>query len=145
MQKTVYRPQDYAGYARAVVVEHTDHRHVSMAGVIATDEEGNIVGDDMAAQTRRVYENIEAHLADLGGGLDDIIRHRVFVTSMDETAVDGFHDAHAEFFDAPVQFPAGTLVEIGSLVLNDAMIEIEIEAVIPDDEWETSVNRADDT
>lgn len=140
MHKTVYEPQGPLGYARAVVVEQSDHLDVSMAGVIATDQSGSIVGvDDMGAQTRRVYGNIERHLAELGGGLEDVVRHRVFVTTMEEDAVDAFHEAHKEFFEAPERFPAGTLVEIESLALPDAMIEIEVEAVVPADGWETTV------
>ena len=140
MRKTVYRPQAFAGYARAVVVEYPTHDHVSMAGVIATDETGAIVGaGDMGAQTRQVYGNIERHLGELGGGLSDVVRHRVFVTTRDDDAVDAFHGSHKEFFEEPERFPAGTLVEIDSLALEDAMIEIEIEAVLPDDGWETTV------
>jgi len=140
MQKTVLNPNEHAGYARAVVVEKPTHDHVSMAGGIPTDEEGNVVGEgDMKAQTRRVYENIERHLAELGGELSDVVRHRVFVTTMEEEAVDGYHEAHTEFFDDPENLPAGTLVEIDGLVLEDAMIEIEVEAIIPDDGWETTV------
>jgi len=140
MRKTVLNPNEHAGYARAVVVEKPTHDHVSMAGVIPTDEDGNVVGnDDMKAQTRQVYENIEGHLEALGGGLEDVVRHRVFVTTMDASAVDAYHEAHTEFFDEPERLPAGTLVEIDGLVLEDAMIEIEIEAIVPDDGWETTV------
>lgn len=140
MRKTVYRPQGYAGYSRAVVIEYPDRTEVSMAGVIATDEEGNIVGEnDMKAQTRQVYENIATHLAELGGSLEDVIRHRVFLTTMADDAVDAYHEAHMEFFDEPERFPAGTLIEIDGLVLEEAMIEIEIEAIVPADAWETSV------
>ena len=146
MRKTVYDPQEFGGYARAVVVEHPTHRDVSMAGVIATDGAGNVVGgDDVGAQTRRVYENIEGHLDELGGGLEDVVRHRVFVTTMEESAIDAFHEAHLEFFDEPERFPAGTLVEIESLALPDAMIEIEVEAVVPADGWETTVTGSDRT
>lgn len=140
MERTVYRPQGYAGYSRAVAVEKSDHTHISMAGVIATDEDGSIVGPgDMGAQTRQVYQNIDRHLGEFGGSLEDIIRHRVFVTTMAKDAVDAYHDAHKEFFEQPPQFPAGTLVQIGSLALPDAMIEIEVEAILPDDAWETTV------
>lgn len=140
MRKTVYRPQEFAGYARAVVVEMPTHKDVSMAGVIATDEDGDIVGKgDVGAQTRRVYENIEGHLGELGGGLEDVVRHSVFVTTMEDGAVDAFHEAHKEFFEEPARFPAGTLVEIESLALEEAMIEIEVEAIVPDDRWETTV------
>lgn len=143
MQKTVYRPQDYAGYSRAVVVEKEERREVSMAGVIPSDAEGNVVGvDDMYEQTRFVYERIGEHLAHLGGDLEDVVRHRVFVTTMDEDAIDAYHEAHGTFFDEPEGFPAGTLIEVDGLVLDEAMIEIEIEAVIPDDGWETTVHRS---
>ncbi len=145
MRKTVLRPQDHAGYARAVIVESPQYEHVSMAGVIATDEAGLVVGEgDMAAQTRQVYDNIAGHLQELGGGLEDVIRHRVFVTTMDDDAINGYHAAHTEYFEEPARFPAGTLVEIDSLVLEEAMVEIEIEAIIPDDGWETTVRRPDE-
>jgi len=144
MRKTVYRPQEFAGYARAVVVEHPTHDHVSMAGVIATAEDGTIVGPgDMGAQTRQVYENIERHLGELGGGLEDVVRHRVYVTTMEDDAFDAFHEAHKSFFEEPERFPAGTLVEIDSLALPDAMIEIEVEAYLPEDGWETTVAGSD--
>lgn len=140
MQKPVYNPIEYAGYSRAVVIEHPTYKDVSKAGVIATDAEGHIVGkDDMKTQTQRVYENIQTHLNELGGSLEDIIRHQVFVTTMEESAVDAFHEGHMEFFEEPKGFPAGTLIEFDSLVLEDAMIEIEIEAIIPADGWETDV------
>lgn len=139
MHKTVLRPQDGAGYSRAVVIDHATHEHVSMAGVIPTDEQGNLVGDDMKSQTRQVYQNIRRYLDELGGGLEDVIRHRVFVTTMDANAIDGYHEAHTEFFEESERYPAGTLVEIESLVLDDAMIEIEIEAIIPADGWDATV------
>lgn len=142
MERTVYRPQDGAGYARAVVIDHPTHQQIAMAGVIPTDDAGNIVGsDDMYAQTQQVYANIADHLAEFGGELADIIRHRVFVTTMSDEAINGFHDAHTELFDSPEDFPAGTLVEIESLVLGEAMIEIEVDAVIPHDGWEHTVEQ----
>lgn len=140
MRKTVYNPIDFAGYARAVVVEHPSFKDVSLAGVVATDEQGHVVGKgDMETQTRRVYENIQNHLDEFGGRLEDIIRHRVFVTTMAESAIDGFHEGHKAFFDKPELFPAGTLIGVDSMVLDEAMIEIEIEAIIPEDGWETEV------
>ena len=48
------------------------------------------------------------------------------------------HEVRAEFFERP-HYPAATMVGVADLLSEDALIEIEIEADIPDNSWDTDV------
>jgi enamine deaminase RidA (YjgF/YER057c/UK114 family) len=142
MEKRTLRPVDDRGFARAVSVSEPTHERVFVSGAIAVDREGTLVGaGDMAAQTRYVYERIEEYLGELGGSMDDLLRVRVYVTTMEDDAVDGYREGRADFYGDPEHYPASTLVEIDSLVRDGAMVEVDAEAIIPDDDWSATVQR----
>ena len=139
MEKTTLHPVDGRGFARAVSIAEPTHRRVFVSGAIAADEEYDLVGEgDMEAQTRYVYERIREYLRELGGSMDDLVRVRVYVTTMDDDALAGYRAARAAFYDEPEHFPASTLVEVESLVLEGAMVEVDAEAIVPDDGWEAT-------
>lgn len=139
MEKTTFRPVDGRGFARAVSVTEPTHERVFLSGVIPADEEYNLVGEgDMQAQTRYVYERIESYLEAFDGELDDIVRLRVYVTTMDDDVIAGYREGRAAFYDDPEHYPASTLVEVESLVLEGAMVEVDAEAIVPDDGWEAT-------
>lgn len=114
-----------AGYARAVRVGDVIH----VSGTTATDENGNVVGADTAAQTRYAIQKIERAIVALGGTLRDVVRTRVFVSDIQhwEQAA----RVHGEFF-GDIR-PANTLVE-AKLVGAQYLVEVEAEAVITKDE-----------
>lgn len=62
-----------------------------------------------------------------GGTFDDIVSVTVFVTDMSGLAA--IHEVRPKFFKPP--YPAGTLVQVNSLVDPRLMIEINAVAVIP--------------
>ena len=70
---------------------------------------------------QRVYEALN----DLGAGLSDVVRTRMFIT--DFTCFDQIADAHRELFSEHP--PGATMVEVAALVHDDMIIEIEVEAV----------------
>lgn len=142
MEKTTLRPVDGRGFARAVSVSEPTHERVFVSGAIAANEEYNLIGEgDMEAQTRYIYEQIRDYLEELGGGLDDLIRVRVYVTTMDDADLDGYRAGREEFYDAPEHYPSSTLVEVDSLVLEGAMVEVDAEAIIPGDGWDAEIQR----
>jgi enamine deaminase RidA (YjgF/YER057c/UK114 family) len=142
MEKTTLHPVDGRGFARAASVNEPTHERVFVSGAIAADEEYTLVGEgDMEAQTRYVYEQLRGYLADLGGDLDDLVRVRVYVTTMDDDDLDGYRAGRRAFYDDPAHYPASTLVEVDSLVLEGAMVEVDAEAIVPDDGWDASVQR----
>lgn len=113
------------GYSRAVRVG----RLVEVAGTTAVDADGNVVGaGDPGAQARYALEKIGKALAEAGGGLENVIRTRIFVTDIARWSEVG--RAHGEVFGAIR--PASTLVGVASLVRPDLLVEIEATAVLPD-------------
>lgn len=111
-------------YAEGVVVHLTDAKRVFVSGVVAD-------GETIESQTRSVLEYVEGLLADYGGGMGDIVRVRVFIShpEMDEETPETVHDVRNEFFRRE-HLPSSTLVE------DNYMIEIDVDAIIPADRWD---------
>ena len=101
--------------------------HVS--GTTATDSEGRIVGKgDSYLQAVQAIGNIRAALEAIGSGLRDVVRTRMNVT--DIGAWEEVGRAHGEAFDAVR--PAATMVEVRRLVDPEMLVEIEVEAILPE-------------
>ncbi len=77
--------------------------------------------------------------------MDDIVITRYYVREdhLNRTTQASIHEARDEFFDRP-HYPASTMIGTGSLLVEDALVEIEIEAEIPDEDWETDVLTEED-
>lgn len=86
---------------------------------------GRLVDGDVPAQTRRVFANLEAVLRAAGGGLDDVVKVNVYLTTMDDFGA--MNEAYAEVFTAP--YPARTTVAVAGLPLG-ARVEIEVVAMV---------------
>ncbi len=114
------------GYSRAVRIGN----HIFLSGTTATDAQGEIVGvGDPYAQTRQILDNIAAALRRAGATLDDVVRTRIFVTDISQWEAVG--RAHGEVF-AKIR-PACTMVEVARLIAPELLVEIEADAVIPED------------
>ena len=56
-----------------------------VSGIVPVDSEGALVGrDDVVAQTRQVFENMQAILAAVGCGFEDVVKVTVFLTNVDD-------------------------------------------------------------
>jgi enamine deaminase RidA (YjgF/YER057c/UK114 family) len=115
------------GYSRAVRAGP----HIVVAGTTATDESGNVVGlGDPYAQARRAFENALAAVRALGGDVEHVVRTRMYVT--DASTWRDVGRAHAEVF-GDVR-PAATLVEARALVAPELLVEVELDAIVLEEE-----------
>lgn len=115
-------------YSRGVVVDHKTHKRVFMSGVTPVET----ADDDAPAQVREVLEFIQEKLNDHGGTMNDVVRIRVLVEDIENQNFEQIHKIRNKFFD-PDHHPASTLVEVSKIVRGT--IEIEVEAIVPDDGW----------
>ena len=102
-----------------------------MAGQVATDKAGTIVGKgDLVAQFRQVCENMKALLLARGGQMNDIVKLTMYVLSKADykAKAKDIGLVYREYFGR--HFPAMTLVEVKGLYDDDCAIEIEGVAVV---------------
>ena len=85
---------------------------------------GTIVGGNIEAQTRQVFNNIEAVLAGAGLTLDNVVKTTVFLKDINDFAK--MNEVYKEFFAADP--PARSAFQAAALPRN-ALIEIESVAV----------------
>jgi 2-iminobutanoate/2-iminopropanoate deaminase len=111
------------GYSHATRVGNT----LYIAGQIALDPSGNLVGkDDAEAQTLQVYANLQSILEEQGGTLQHIVKLTTYLT--DRRHLEGFRRARNQTFSEP--FPPNTLLFISGLAQPDYLVEIEAIAVL---------------
>ena len=114
-------------YAPVVTVHGADHAHVYIAGQLPREPGGAIVGKgDMRAQIRKVCENIGKGLAHAGATFDDVVRSTTYVTDIQEY----YRCSAVRFEYFKKNRPASVLIQIVRLGHPDAMVEIEVEAII---------------
>jgi reactive intermediate/imine deaminase len=82
---------------------------------------GTLVAGDIAAQARRVFENLKAVCTAAGGTFDQVVRVGIYLTDLSNfAAVNG---VMKEYFHEP--FPARSTIGVASLPLN-AQVEIDM-------------------
>lgn len=116
------------GYSHVVVAPAG--RLVAISGQVALDKDGNVVGaGDFEAQCTQVFENLKAALQSVGLGFADVIRTDMYVTDLKHLAA--LREVRSRYLpeDAP---PASTLLQVEALFRPELMIEVSVEAVIPD-------------
>jgi 2-iminobutanoate/2-iminopropanoate deaminase len=86
---------------------------------------GNLVPGDIAAQTRRVFQNIGEILKAAGTSFDAVVRTTVYLMDMNDFAA--MNEVYATFFTAPA--PARATVQVARLP-KDARVEIDVIAAL---------------
>lgn len=110
------------GYSRAVRVGNI----IEVAGTTAMDGDVLVGKGDLYAQTVYIFKKIEKVLLEAGASLSDVVRTRMFVTSISQWEEAG--RAHGEFF-RDIK-PVATMVEVSNLIDKELLIEIEVTAVV---------------
>ena len=101
---------------------------IYIAGQLARDIDGNIVGpNDMRAQLEQTFKNLSACLAAAGATWADVVKTNTYVT--DYEAFSQHREVRMRHFG--VATPTSTTIQISRLAQPEAMVEIEMIAVIP--------------
>ena len=82
---------------------------------------GQIVAGDIAAQTRRVFDNLGAVLKAGGRTFADVVRTTVFLADMNDFAA--VNEVYGTYFSEP--YPARATVQVARLP-KDARVEIDL-------------------
>ncbi len=111
------------GFSRAVRVG----QHIAVSGT-APIGEGGRVSPDPGEQARRCWEIALGALAELGGRPEHVLRTRHFVTDLE--VVDVVSAVHGEIF-GEIR-PASTMVQVAGLLDERWLVEVELDAVVPE-------------
>jgi reactive intermediate/imine deaminase len=116
--KSASAPQAIGPYSQAVRSGNT----LYFSGQTPIDPAtGTLIAGDIAAQARRVFENLKAVCAAAGGTFDQVVRVGIYLTDLSNfAAVNG---VMKEYFHEP--FPARSTIGVASLPLN-AQVEIDM-------------------
>jgi enamine deaminase RidA (YjgF/YER057c/UK114 family) len=129
----ILQPANWArpkGYANGVAAKG---RMVFVSGMIGWDARGAFRSADFADQARQALVNVVAVLAEAGARPEHIVRMTWYVIDKREyvAAYPRIGVAYREIVGR--HFPAMTAVEVAALIEDEAKVEIEVTAVVPDD------------
>jgi enamine deaminase RidA (YjgF/YER057c/UK114 family) len=111
------------------VVAARGERMVYVSGQVAMDAAGELVGgEDLAAQTEQVMENLGVALAAAGASFEDVVKITTFVVGYQPEHRAAISAVRSRYLSAENP-PASTLVGVSALAAPGWLIEIEAVAV----------------
>ena len=97
---------------------------VFLSGQLGADTKGNLVSEDVVAQTQKAFENIGILLEASDLTYDDIVKTTVLLDDMNDFAK--MNEEYVKYFNEP--FPARSCFEVAKSPKN-AKVEIECIAI----------------
>jgi enamine deaminase RidA (YjgF/YER057c/UK114 family) len=114
------------GYSQVATV--TGGTIVFVAGQVALDKSGNVVGkDDFRAQVQQVFENLKAAIEAAGGTFDDVIKLNSYF--LDLSHLPEFREVRDKYVNVKNP-PTSTAVQVPRLFRPEFLVEIEVVAVV---------------
>ncbi|PZQ18774.1 MAG: reactive intermediate/imine deaminase [Rhodanobacter denitrificans] len=113
-------PQAIGPYSQAVRAGDT----VYLSGQIPLDPAtGTLIDGDIAAQTRRVFDNLRAVCEAAGGSLAGLVRIGIYLTDLGDFAT--VNDVMKDYFGAP--YPARSTIQVSALPRG---ANVEVDAIL---------------
>ena len=105
---------------------------IFVGGQMSIDEQGRVIGHDIATQTRNAFESIRNVLAEAGARMDDVVKHNVYYdfTGDDEEVsrlLAEMNQIRLDYFSEPG--PTSTEIRAG-LTVEGALVEVEAVAAM---------------
>ncbi|MBI2877752.1 MAG: hypothetical protein HYY20_12815 [Candidatus Tectomicrobia bacterium] len=99
-----------------------------VSGQVALDPAGKVVGQegDMAAQTRQVFENLQAILGAAGASLDDVVKLHSYLP--DVSRYGAGHEVRARYLTR--DYPASRGVGVKALAFPGLLLEVDVIAAL---------------
>ena len=114
------------GYSQVARV--SDGILVFIAGQVALDTAGNVVGkDDFRGQIRQVFENLKAAVDAAGGTMNDVIKLNTYL--LDLSHLPDFREVRDQYINLKAP-PLSTAVQVTGLFRREFLVEIEAVAVV---------------
>jgi len=99
---------------------HNSKYTMEISGKLGIDPITGKLADGIGEQTEKAIEGIKSILAEVGWGLSNIVKARVYLTDMENYAL--MNEAYGMFF--PGDFPARVALAVKALPMG-ALVEIE--------------------
>ena len=116
------------GYSHVVVT--SPGKLVFIAGQVARDRQGNLVGkDDLHSQAVQVFENLKAALASAGATFNDVVKINWYVKNYKPEVLGTLREVRSQYVNK-TNPPASTLIGVASRAQEDYLIEVEAVAAI---------------
>ena len=131
MERLLINPTDLKN-ARSIGYNHAviENGEFAMAGQVAMDANGEIVGDDIKTQARRAYENVGHLLGAIDKDFPDVTKVTTHIVDPHSNYHDGYKDVYWETFAEP--YPSHTVLGVHQLAHEDYLVEIEIDLALTD-------------
>lgn len=117
------------GYANAIEARG---RTVYVAGLIGWTHDEKFVVHDIAGQLEQILRNLLVILAEAEAGPEHVVRMTWYVTDKQAYLRDAKKIGWVYKAIMGRNYPAMAVVQVAALMEDDALIEIEVTAVIPD-------------
>lgn len=114
-------------YSNVAAIDLGSATMLVLSGQVALDYDGSLVGEDMTAQSEQIFQAIGGILSAYGGGFEHVVNIRTYLADMDLL---GEYGAVRRKYVTGTP-PTSTTIEISRLFLPEALLEVEVTAVIP--------------
>ena len=115
------------GISQAMLVE--EGRLLLLSGHVPFESEGQLVTNDLAAQLRQAFVNMQATLEAAGADFSNVARITLFVRDYDASKLDAIRQVRDEFVNRETP-PASALIGVAQLFHPDVLVEIDAVAVL---------------
>lgn len=115
------------GYSQVVIVRHGTS--ILISGQVGLNSQGEMASD-FPGQVKQAFGNIRTALTAVGATPAHLVKLNYYVVGLNHERLLAIRDARDNIIDKEHP-PASTLVGVQTLFRDDALIEIEAEAVLP--------------